>query len=67
MGEGKVLLPGKGLDYVIARAVIAFVGISAINLALLTYVGADVQFGCWLGLGLMVSGIVAIGTYARLR
>jgi Sec-independent protein secretion pathway component TatC len=67
MRQEKVILPGKKLHYVIAGAVIAFVGITAAYFALLTYLGADVQFGCWLGVGLLVSGIVAIGTYARLR
>ena len=67
MRQERVILPGKKLHYVIAAAMIGFFGITALYFALITYVGAAVQFGCWLGLGLIVSGIVAVGTYARLR
>src|SRR5690606_30829088 len=67
MRQEEVKLPGKKVYYAVAAGLIHFILLSALYLAVITYVGAPLQSTCWLIIGVPLSLIQILSTSSSLK
>lgn len=63
----ETILPGKKTIFVIARSLFAFIGVSAFYFGLISFIRAEIVFGCWLLPASIVGLLVAFSTYQRVK